>query len=151
LQASGDRDVGEGAWLRAEPRYGITAAGAVSGEPTGFDAVCVLGMLLPGCGLSKAQGLYQWVMFFVLVAQEVPGLVLFGDPPALNGLLIRIARLVFAPFAPELFGPIEVGSPVCAANTRSPLQPPSASFMNPPWLIHFFPSPKGSSYCPFRL
>jgi hypothetical protein len=67
---------------------------------------------LPGNGLAKAQGLYQFAFVLVWVGQLIVGFVLLGVPPGENGLRISIA-LALPPFAVLILaGPIENGVPV---------------------------------------
>src|SRR5579884_1221601 len=102
------------------------------GFPSGFCAVCVFGISPPERGLAKAQGLNQCCMFFVLVAQVVPGLVGSCDPPLANGSRLRSARRD-APLTPGLLGLTVNGVPVWATKTRSVAQPPTSAFRTPPW------------------
>src|SRR5579859_4048781 len=98
---------------------------------------------LPGNGLAKAQGLYQFSLVLVFAAHVTPGLVRSEVPPALKGSPIRIARAP-PPAAVLISGLTVNGVPVCATKVRLVDHPPTARSVSRPLFKYALPEPKGS-------
>ena len=112
-------------------------------EPTGWPGLAIAS---PGSGLANAQGLYQFVLFLVLVGQEVNvGLEGSGVPPGAKGSRVMIA-LAPPPAAVLTFGETEKGVPDCTANVRLVDHPPTSSSAHlGDWLAKALPLPNGNS------
>ena len=125
-----------GALYRTEVPSGLV-------EPTGWPALAITS---PGSGLANAQGLYQFVLFLVLVGQEVKvGLEGSGVPPGAKGSRVMIA-LAPPPAAVLTFGETENGVPDCAANVRLVDHPPTISSAHlGDWFANARPLPNGNS------
>src|SRR5580698_6911784 len=108
-------------WFDLEPEYAIASLRSVSNVPRG--------MLLPGLGSIKAQGLYQLVRFLTVAGQALVSRLAAGiEPPPLNGLPTLIAFSWLKPSAPWKLPPPVItvnGMPVCAVQVRLVDQPPT--------------------------
>src|ERR1700733_4108471 len=103
------------------PSNAIAVGSSVTGD------LNIVPTSLPGSGLAKAQGLYQFAFVFVFAAHVTPGLFTrSGLPPEVNGSRTLIA-LAPPPAAVLLSGETVNGVPVWAANVRRGGQPPITS------------------------